>query len=291
VTPPEPGEADGLPGGAGLNPSNNQAERADAAAGAIADPSQPDSRTPWVVIIPVKPTVTGKSRLEPTPPGLDRAALARAIALDTIAAAVAAVSPAAPREAAAGATAAASDAGAAREPAPGSATPSGDARPSGTVVVVTDDPDLAAGARALGAHAIGEGTARGLDAAIATGAAWAGPARHRAALLGDMPALRPAELAAALTTASTVERAVVPDAEGTGSTLVTAAAGVPWTSAFGGDSFARHQALGCVALDVPDASSLRRDVDTALQLAAASALGLGPHTTALLAHNTPGVRL
>jgi 2-phospho-L-lactate guanylyltransferase len=105
----------------------------------------------------------------------------------------------------------------------------------------------------------------------------------RAALLGDLPALRPADLADALRAAASVDRAVVADAEGTGSTLVTAVAGVAWTSSFGDGSFARHVALGCAALEIADASTLRRDVDTAAQLDAARALGLGPRTAALLA--------
>ena len=104
----------------------------------------------------------------------------------------------------------------------------------------------------------------------------------RAALLGDLPALRPADLADALRAAASVDRGVVADAEGTGSTLVAARAGVAWQSSFGDGSFARHVELGCAPLPVPDASTLRRDVDTADQLAAARALGLGPRTAALL---------
>ncbi|HKP07017.1 MAG TPA: 2-phospho-L-lactate guanylyltransferase, partial [Microbacterium sp.] len=56
-----------------------------------------------------------------------------------------------------------------------------------------------------------------------------------------------------------------------------------WASSFGDGSFARHVALGCEALPIPDASTLRRDVDTAAQLDAAHALGLGARTAALLA--------
>ena len=48
-------------------------------------------------------------------------------------------------------------------------------------------------------------------------------------------------------------------------------------------SFARHVARGCVPLEVPDASTLRRDVDTAQQLREAVLLGLGPRTARLLA--------
>ncbi|WP_344780683.1 2-phospho-L-lactate guanylyltransferase [Microbacterium kribbense] len=210
--------------------------------------------TDWTVVIPVKPAAIGKSRLAAT--GSARADLARAIALDTIAAAAAVC----------------------------------------RVIVVTDDAEVAAAARGLGADAVAEtpsaasdadGTAetpaRGLNAAIATGVAVAraGGATNCAALLGDLPALRPADLAAALREAATADRAVVADAEGTGSTLVTARAGVPWAASFGDGSFARHVEAGCVALHLPDASTLRRDVDTPAQLAAAARLGLGPHTIAV----------
>lgn len=105
----------------------------------------------------------------------------------------------------------------------------------------------------------------------------------RAALLGDLPALRPDDLAAGLAAASAVERGVVADAEGTGSTLVTARAGLEWSSAFGEGSFARHVALGCAEVEVAADSTLRRDVDTAAHLSDADALGLGPRTRALLA--------
>lgn len=145
------------------------------------------------------------------------------------------------------------------------------------VVVVTADRRTAADAAAIGGvTVVAEEEARGLNAAIALGM----PAADtpRAALLGDLPALRPDDLRGALEAAAGVDRAVVADAEGTGSTLVTAGAGVAWLSAFGTDSLARHLAFGCVRLEVPADSTLRRDVDTAAQLAAASALGLGPRS-------------
>lgn len=201
----------------------------------------------WTVVIPVKPSDTGKSRLADA--RIDRATLARAIALDTIAAAASAVLVE-------------------------------------DVIVVTDDPGVTAGVGEItGARVVAEGDDAGLDAAIAAGIRAAAPGQH-AALLGDLPALRPDDLDAALRGAEEVERAVVRDAEGTGSTLVTARAGAVWLSAFGEDSAARHALLGCVALDIPDGSTLRRDVDTVEQLAEASALGLGPRTSALLA-DTP----
>lgn len=210
--------------------------------------TQTDLRTgpdgAWAVVIPVKPAARGKSRL--AVPGVDRVALARAIALDTIAAV------------------AACDAVA-------------------QVFVVSDDGGLVLQALDIpGLRFVPEGEARGLDAAIAEGMAAAGDGMPRAALLGDLPALRPGDLADALRLAASVDRAVVADAEGVGSTLVTARAGVDWKSAFGEDSFAKHAALGCVPLNVADASTLRRDVDDAEQLGAAAALGLGPRTAALV---------
>ena len=201
----------------------------------------------WIVVVPVKRSAQGKSRLEVD--GVDRAALARAIALDTI-------------EAAARCEAVLQ------------------------VVVVSDDPALARESAMIPAlRLVPEGEVRGLDAAIATGidAVDPGGRMPRAALLGDLPALRSADLAAALRAAASVDRAVVADAEGTGSTLVTAMPGVAWTSSFGEDSFARHTSSGCSALQIPDASTLRRDVDTAAQLRVAMAHGVGPRTTALVA--------
>lgn len=197
----------------------------------------------WAVIVPVKPTAIGKSRL--VVDAVDRVALARAIALDTIAAAAACTLV-------------------------------------DRVVVVTDDGGLVLLAFDIpGLRFVSEGEAGGLNEAIAVGAA-ACEGMPRAALLGDVPALRPDDLAGALVQAGGVDRGVVADAEGTGSTLVTAAVGAPWASAFGEGSFAAHIGLGCVPLEIAASSSLRRDVDTADQLDAARALGLGPRTAALL---------
>lgn len=202
------------------------------------------SAADWVVVIPVKPATAGKSRLSVV--GVDRAALARAIARDTIDAAA--------------------------------HTPG-----IGEVIVVTDDAAATATVPTGSAAAVSvlADPGGGLNAAIAAGMT-GHVDRSRAALLGDLPALRPAEFAAALRAAAGVDRAVVPDAEGTGSTLVTAAAGVTWQSAFGADSFARHERLGAVPVQVDAASGLRRDIDTAAQLPQLEDLGAGPRTAALL---------
>jgi len=197
----------------------------------------------WTVIIPVKPSGLGKSRLEV--PGVDRVALTRAIALDTIAAAAAADGV-------------------------------------GRVVIVTDDGGLVIQAIDIpGLRFVSEGDAVGLNEAVSVGAATA-EGMPRAALLGDLPSLRSADLSEALQSAASVDRGVVPDQEGTGSTLVTARAGVAWETAFGDGSYARHVELGCTPLEIADASTLRRDVDTVEQLRAAAELGLGRRTARVL---------
>ena len=229
------------------NSTESAAGRAESGARAAETDGSVEFRRPlWVVVVPVKPSARAKSRLEVD--GVGRADLARAIALDTLAAATACELVA-------------------------------------QVVVVTDDAALAREAAMIPSlRFVPEGDARGLDAAVAAGVAAIDPGGRmpRAALLGDLPALRPADLADALRAAASLPHAVVADAEGTGSTLVTAAPGTEWASSFGDGSFARHVALGCQALEIPDASTLRRDVDTAAQLDAARALGLGPRTAALV---------
>ncbi len=149
------------------------------------------------------------------------------------------------------------------------------------VIVVTSDAATAAAVAGWDRVEVVPDAGNGLNAAIAQGMDTAGDAVPRAALLGDLPALHPHELDAALTEAAAHDRAVVPDAEGTGSTLVTARAGVPWASAFGAGSHERHRGLGCVTLAVAAGAGLRRDVDTVSQLRAVADVA-GPHTRAAL---------
>ena len=121
-------------------------------------------------------------------------------------------------------------------------------------------------------------TAPGLNAALAeaaTDASTRWPQDAIAALVGDLPALQPANLAAALTEAAGHEHAFVPDATGTGTTLLTSSPGYPLRPQFGTGSAQRH-ARAAVALDA--APGLRCDVDTAEDLLVAAALGLGPAT-------------
>jgi 2-phospho-L-lactate guanylyltransferase len=75
--------------------------------------------------------------------------------------------------------------------------------------------------------------------------------------------------------------AVVPDAAGTGTVLLTALAGHLLEPAFGAGSAARHGEAGPHRLDL-DLPRLRTDVDDDRDLAAALELGVGPATAALL---------
>ncbi|GGJ81425.1 2-phospho-L-lactate guanylyltransferase [Agromyces bauzanensis] len=243
----------------------------------------------WTVVIPVKAPASGKSRLVPGVTDAARAALARAFALDTIAAARA-------------------------------------ARSVERVIVVGDDPDLADGAEFLAESpgergllpAIRHGIAYartgsrdataplpdgrdaataplpdGRDAATAPlpdgrDAATAplpdGRDAAVAVLLGDLPALTADELDSALEAASRHPLAFVRDADGTGTTLATAAVGVAFDPQFGPGSAARHAAAGFVELEASGAPGLTRDVDTVDGLETVLHHGVGDHTADVVAH-------
>jgi 2-phospho-L-lactate guanylyltransferase len=145
------------------------------------------------------------------------------------------------------------------------------------VLVVTSDEAVAASARELGAKVLPDTPDAGLNAALAHGAATAGGG-PLAALAGDLPALRGNDLAAVLR--SVTVRGYVRDADGTGTTLLAAPSGVALDPRFGPGSAGAHATSGAVELAAPE--SVRRDVDSAEDLAAAERLGLGRRTRALL---------
>jgi len=148
----------------------------------------------------------------------------------------------------------------------------------GAVLVVTDEPAAAAAVVPLGATPVADEPDQGLNPALRHGARLAATDAV-AALSSDLPALRPGELTAALEAAVRAPRCFVADVAGTGTTLLTAR-GTELDPRFGRNSARAHREAGAVAL-AGDWPGLTRDVDTAEDLRAALALGLGPRTAAL----------
>ncbi|MBB2890836.1 2-phospho-L-lactate guanylyltransferase [Flexivirga oryzae] len=199
----------------------------------------------WHVIVPVKHSANGKSRLR-TPTGVRREDLALAIALDTLGAVLQVV-------------------------------------PAHQLLVVTSDPEIRSQMRDFGAVLIAD-PGRGLNSAVTAGidaASERAPHSPAAVLLGDLPALTPAELADGLAACAAVEAAVVPDHEGTGTVLISHHDGSRLTPRFGTGSAARHARTATVLdLDLP---RLRTDVDNDESLRRAVELGVGRRTEQLLA--------
>ena len=169
------------------------------------------------------------------------------------------------------------------------------------VVAICSDPVAVAVLRSDGVEVVADEPDAGLNAALRHGAELLradDPGASTGAMQADLPALHPAELAAAVSAALTAfdagsaavvagtERAFCPDRAGTGTTLLLAAPGVPLDPRFGPGSAAAHAASGALRLDGPW-PTLRCDVDTEADLAEASRLGLGSHTTAALADMHP----
>ena len=204
----------------------------------------------WSVLLPVKVLARAKSRLAELA-GPHRAELALALACDTVAAVRAC-------EAAA------------------------------RVIVITDDQVAATALRELGAVIVPDEPRDGLNAALRHGARyaaarWPGPGAGTAALSADLPALRPAELARALSAAAAWPNSFVADAVGDGTTMYAAAPGAAFRPAFGPASRARHAAEGAAELSLAGVPGLRRDVDTPGDLRDAAGLGLGPRSAPLAA--------
>lgn len=203
----------------------------------------------WYVVVPLKGLANAKSRLV-LPPRL-RARAARAMALDSVAAAV------------------------------GCPLVAG-------VVVVTDV--AAEDFRWLGAAVVADTPRAGLNAALrhaAQAVSRGDPGVPRgsggiAALTADLPALSPEELAMALQAVPLHGSGVVADAAGVGSTLLAAGTGATLRPEFGTQSHRRHLDAGAWDLTAAGGPGLRRDVDTMADLRAAVVLGVGRYTAALL---------
>lgn len=212
----------------------------------MAEPLPDPSAVDWWVVVPVKGGGAAKTRLVP-PPGTDKRALARALALDTV-------------------TAVYETVGARR------------------VIVVTGSRWMTT-ALAPTRCVVVPDPGTGLNDAVRAGVARVPRAQTEAAgvavLLGDLPAARAADLRAALQAAAGYQRAVVPDHHGDGTVLLTARQPHTIVPAFGPGSASRHTALGhrLLALDL---ARLRTDVDDSMDLAAVVGLGVGSHTAAAL---------
>jgi 2-phospho-L-lactate guanylyltransferase len=198
----------------------------------------------WRLIVPVKGQLTAKSRLHP-PAGVARAELAHAFALDTIGAVVAGIVPA-------------------------------------HLVVVTSDEHTARFVRDQGGLVVADQDS-GLNPAIRLGIRTVervlGPG-PTAILLGDIPTLRPRDLIHALAACSRHPRALVPDASGTGTVLLSALSARDLHPRFGPDS-AREHSRDCVRLDL-NLPALRTDVDDDHSLRSALTIGVGKHTALVL---------
>ncbi|MEU9884880.1 2-phospho-L-lactate guanylyltransferase [Sphaerisporangium sp. NPDC051011] len=194
------------------------------------------------MVVPVKTLIAAKTRLA-AHAGPHRAALAVAIACDTVSAALACPDVA-------------------------------------RVIVVTGDPVPAEALAAIGAHVVPDPEA-GLNAALRAGGAEAvrlAPGGPVGALQADLPALRPAELSVVLDCATDFDQAFLPDAAEIGTTFYGVRPGVPFRPRFGGESRARHLGSGAKELTPDGVPSVRRDVDTPSDLEEALALGVGRYT-------------
>jgi 2-phospho-L-lactate guanylyltransferase len=101
-----------------------------------------------------------------------------------------------------------------------------------------------------------------------------------AAMCADLPSLLTEDLTGALS-AGLTPRWFVADAAGTGTTMLAAGPGVDLEPHFGTGSARRHEESGAAPVRA-ELASLRRDVDTEDDLAAARELGVGDHTARAL---------
>lgn len=154
------------------------------------------------------------------------------------------------------------------------------------LVAICSDDVVRAALEAARIEAIPDEPAAGLNAALRHGETLlraATPAVAVGALQADLPALRTAELDDALRQGlGAGGRAFCADRAGTGTTLLLAPPTQRLDPRFGTGSAAAHRAAGAREL-LGDWPGLRCDVDTADDLAAAGALGLGRFTRATLA--------
>jgi 2-phospho-L-lactate guanylyltransferase len=209
-------------------------------------PTRPSDSLGWTIIVPVKQTMYAKTRLTGFDPAT-RKALAVSFALDTVAAAL-------------------------------------DCSLVTAVVVVTND-DTKDRFVELGASVVPDQPDAGLNPALVYAAQRVRqecPEASLAAISSDLPAVRSADLARAITAAHELGWFVA-DANGVGTTMVAAGSTAPWQPQFGRHSRAAHRAAGLEEIELSGLERLRRDVDTPVDLWDATRLGLGPYTQQVLA--------
>ena len=225
-----------------------------APAGASLPPPCPSGsiwRVQWRVLVPIKHATLAKTRLRAaTSEQAEHAELVRAIQLDTLDAVLALRA----------------------HPLLG-----------GLFVVTSPDPAQPATALPAGVEILPD-AGGGLNPALEAAAAELSrrfPADGVVAMVGDLPALRAADLLAVLHQAPVAGRSFVRDADGSGTTLLAAGPRSRLRPLFGPDSARRHLASGALELDA--AASLRCDVDSAADLRRCLDLGVGMLTSQLVA--------
>ena len=200
--------------------------------------------TGWTVIIPVKPWALAKFRLGVS--NERRVELARAFSLDVLRCVV-------------------------------------DTPEVGQIIVVTTEPELQARAQAAGAVILNDRpllSGDPLNDTIRLGRSWAlvnAPTAPIVVIPGDLPSLTPGALSAALDLMSGCETAFIPDGEGSGTTLLSAATPRLLRPFYGAESGRRHIESGCHPIADVD-PRVRRDVDTVFDFACARELGIGQET-------------
>lgn len=205
--------------------------------------------TGWTAVVPVKRWALAKSRMDG---GIEmRASLARAFAFDVLAV----LSDVACIE---------------------------------NLVIVTDERELKTVGRRLGATIVEDRSLLSVDPlnrAIGLGRSHAAVIRPDAPVVvvpADLPALTPGTVEHALDSLTRWESSFVPDARGTGTTLLAASTPALLRPAYGRGSAQLHAAQGAhLTLNVDP--RVRRDVDTVHDLQQAEVLGFGRHTTAVVA--------
>jgi len=219
----------------------------------------------WSVVLPLKATRRGKSRIDVHPALRQRLTLA--MAMDTAAAV-------------AGAAAVADVLAVVEDEADGREM----GRLPGVRVLLTRTRDLndaiADGLAALGVQrpaVVGPRTRH----AAPEGSGW-GPV---ATVPADLPSLTPTELDAALAASLPHQVAVVADRQGTGTTLLAASSPGLLVPRYGVGSLARHVAAGAVPIELSADSGLRRDVDLADDLASVT----GRRTLGVLCGTEPAL--